>query len=105
VASALVKGIALELTPATDKVHLKTPESDVYSADLGISRSAWHTFRMCYNSTDKKLYCYLDGTLVATLNYPDETLYKCGSAMMIYLLDGDANEAAMIVEHVLISRN
>ena len=100
----LSAGIALELTPNSDKVHLRLNGIDYYSHDLNISRANWHTFRIFYSSPDDQIFCYLDDVLVATINYPVATHYDCGANLKFHLIDGGTGESALMIEYLLISR-
>lgn len=101
---AFTRGLALELTPASDKVHLDIVDGDYYTADLSISRANWHTFRIAYIALEAKIYIYLDGVIVATMDYPVATKYSIGSDWAIDLLDGATGESASIVEYLMVSR-
>lgn len=98
--SGLVKGIGLELTPASDKVHWIKTGGDVYSSNLNISRAAWHTFRMQYSSYDKQIKVYLDGFLVFTLDEPASEVLSGGSDFQVRCVDGGSGESMMMVEYV-----
>lgn len=98
------RGISLELTPASDKIHWKTDLTDYYSSDLSISRAEHHTFRMNYIASEAKLYCYLDSVLVATIDKPSGANPSGANQIMIDLVDGGTGESAMIMEYLLISR-
>jgi len=101
---AIVRGVYLTMGPSSDVLTWKKGTDTVNSSNLAISKYEWHTMRLQYSSADRKLYIYLDGVLVATLNDPNTNTYHDGlNNFILKEVDGGMDDGLLMLETLRVS--
>lgn len=100
--SSFSKGLELIVDSTGAKVHWLKTGGEVYSDYFTFSLDEFHTFRMAYIAGEAKLYYYVDGELIGTLNAPAVETSSGGPDFNFWLQSASAGEASAIVEYLQI---